>query len=65
MQNGSHSEQTYPLDKMPPLMPRKKKVTNHAVSYYIGYNSLQRQVEKHRYKKKQRQWNQKLVERND
>lgn len=61
MFNGGHQRHSYPLDKRVPKMPKKEREMNYGYSYYIGYGSGQRQVEKQMHKKKQRQYNASLI----
>lgn len=59
--NRSHSRHSHPFDKRVPKMERKYKVTfESGSSMYFGYGSVQRQIEKKMYKKKQREHNRKL-----
>ncbi len=66
MKHG-HNGQSYPFDKMTPLMPKKERKLHHIlpdgspIYITLGYGSVGRQLMKKRYKKKQRQYNKQLT----
>jgi hypothetical protein len=63
--DGSHNGRTYTLDKMTPIMPKRVKVKPEwamGLSWYEGYGSVKRQMNKHAYKKKQRAWNKRVTD---
>lgn len=63
MFNGSHSRLSHPFDKRIPKMPKsERKTTESGYTYYIGYDSNQRQLKKQMHKKKQREHNRRISE---